>query len=360
MTAPTVTAKARVWRRTVIVAAGTLLGACASSPPAPIVDLSSDAPAEPPHDAAAKAVRSDSGGTYRVLRGDTLYAIAFSRGLDFRDVANWNSIAPPYRIYAGQELRLQPPTSAGHVPAAVAVASTPRPAPAQPAPAAPTGVAASAARGPATRTDHPGMFEDVAGETPAPAPNNATSTQASPPSASAGAPATSGARAPSVEPPARSGMGEPKAQAPDAGAKSAGVAAVGAADSFATAANGLAWRWPGKGSLVGTFVAGDPTRQGIDIAGNAGDPVLAAADGEVVYSGNGLLGYGELIIVKHNSNFLSAYGHNRKRLVQEGEKVRGGQQIAEMGSSATSRDELHFEIRKNGKPVNPLDYLPAR
>jgi len=190
MTAPTVTAKARVWRRTVIVAAGTLLGACASSPPAPIVDLSSDAPAEPPHDAAAKAVRSDSGGTYRVLRGDTLYAIAFSRGLDFRDVANWNSIAPPYRIYAGQELRLQPPTSAGHVPAAGAVASTPRPAPAQPAPAAPTGVAASAARGPATRTDHPGMFEDVAGETPAPASNYATSTQASPPPASAGAPAT--------------------------------------------------------------------------------------------------------------------------------------------------------------------------
>jgi lipoprotein NlpD len=122
----------------------------------------------------------------------------------------------------------------------------------------------------------------------------------------------------------------------------------------------VTWRWPGKGSLVGTFVAGDQTRQGIDVAGKAGDPVLAAADGEVVYSGNGLLGYGELIIVKHNANFLSAYGHNRKRLVQEGDKVKGGQQIAEMGSSASSRDELHFEIRKNGKPVNPLDYLPAR
>ena len=86
----------------------------------------------------------------------------------------------------------------------------------------------------------------------------------------------------------------------------------------------------------------------------------AAADGEVVYSGNGLLGYGELIIVKHNASFLSAYGHNRKRLVQEGDKVKAGQQIAEMGSSASSREELHFEIRKNGKPVNPLDYLPVR
>lgn len=86
----------------------------------------------------------------------------------------------------------------------------------------------------------------------------------------------------------------------------------------------------------------------------------AAADGEVVYSGNGLIGYGELIIVKHNASFLSAYGHNRKRLVAEGDKVRAGQQIAEMGSSGAARDALHFEIRKNGKPVNPADYLPAR
>jgi len=125
-------------------------------------------------------------------------------------------------------------------------------------------------------------------------------------------------------------------------------------------AGGPSWRWPGKGPLIGSFVAGDQTRQGIDIGGTAGDPVLAAADGEVVYSGNGLLGYGELIIVKHNASFLSAYGHNRKRLVQEGEKIKGGQQIAEMGSSASARDELHFEIRKNGKPVNPIDYLPAR
>ena len=97
----------------------------------------------------------------------------------------------------------------------------------------------------------------------------------------------------------------------------------------------MIWHWPSSGKLIGTFVAGDQTRQGIDIAGKAGDPVLAAADGEVVYSGNGLLGYGELIIVKHNASFLSAYGHNRKRLVQEGDRVKAGQQIAEMGSSAS-------------------------
>ncbi|MBR0344986.1 MAG: peptidoglycan DD-metalloendopeptidase family protein, partial [Rudaea sp.] len=131
-------------------------------------------------------------------------------------------------------------------------------------------------------------------------------------------------------------------------------------DSATASSGGITWRWPNGGKVIGTFVAGDQTKQGVDIAGAAGDPVIASADGEVVYSGNGLLGYGELIIVKHNTNFLSAYGHNRKRLVVEGDKVRAGQQIAEMGSSASSRDELHFEIRKNGKPVNPLDYLPSR
>jgi len=137
-------------------------------------------------------------------------------------------------------------------------------------------------------------------------------------------------------------------------------AAKPVSDGAVANVGGIAWRWPNTGKLLGGFVAGDQTRQGVDIAGSAGDPVRAAADGEVVYSGNGLIGYGELIIVKHNASFLSAYGHNRKRLVQEGEKVRAGQQIAEMGSSASSRDELHFEIRKNGKPVNPMDYLPGR
>ncbi len=108
------------------------------------------------------------------------------------------------------------------------------------------------------------------------------------------------------------------------------------------------------------FVAGDQTRQGIDIAGKAGDPVRAAADGQVVYSGNGLIGYGELIIVKHSASLLSAYGHNRRRLVQEGDTVKAGQQIAEMGSTSASRDMLHFEIRRNGKPVDPMAFLPGR
>ena len=122
----------------------------------------------------------------------------------------------------------------------------------------------------------------------------------------------------------------------------------------------FAWRWPTEGSLIGTYASGDPTRQGIDIAGNAGQPVRAAADGVVVYSGSGLVGYGELIIVKHNDQWLSAYGHNRARLVNEGQLVKAGQQIAEMGRSGAARDMLHFEIRYNGKPVDPQAYLPKK
>jgi lipoprotein NlpD len=122
----------------------------------------------------------------------------------------------------------------------------------------------------------------------------------------------------------------------------------------------FAWRWPADGQLVGRYAPGEPTQQGIDIAGNAGAPVRTAADGVVVYSGSGLVGYGELVIVKHNDQWLSAYGHNRSRIVNEGQVVKAGQQIAEMGHSGAARDMLHFEIRYNGKPVDPLQYLPKK
>ena len=108
------------------------------------------------------------------------------------------------------------------------------------------------------------------------------------------------------------------------------------------------------------FVAGEPTKQGIDIAGAGGASVNAAADGVVVYSGSGLVGYGELVIIKHNDAWLSAYGHNRARMVNEGAIVKAGQQIAVMGRTGAPRDMLHFEIRYNGKPVDPLVYLPKR
>ncbi|MDR0182741.1 peptidoglycan DD-metalloendopeptidase family protein [Lysobacter arvi] len=128
----------------------------------------------------------------------------------------------------------------------------------------------------------------------------------------------------------------------------------------APAASDIKWRWPADGELIGRYVAGEPTKQGVDIAGASGAPVRAAADGVVVYSGSGLVGYGELIIIKHNEQWLSAYGHNRNRLVNEGQLVRSGQQIAEMGRSGAPREMLHFEVRYNGKPVDPLIYLPRR
>ena len=124
------------------------------------------------------------------------------------------------------------------------------------------------------------------------------------------------------------------------------------------AAGDPSWRWPTQGQIIGRYVGGDQTRQGINIAGNAGQAVNAAADGIVVYSGAGLVGYGELIIIKHSDEWLSAYAHNRERLVSEGKRVRAGEQIAEMGRTGAIRDMLHFEIRRNGKPVDPLIFLP--
>ena len=120
---------------------------------------------------------------------------------------------------------------------------------------------------------------------------------------------------------------------------------------------GIRWQWPTRGKVSSTFLPSNPARRGIKIGGKVGQPVYSSASGKVVYSGDGLVGYGELIIIKHNDNYLSAYGQNRKRLVKEGDSVKRGTQIAEMGEFGGKR-VLHFEIRKRGKPVNPLGYLP--
>ena len=128
----------------------------------------------------------------------------------------------------------------------------------------------------------------------------------------------------------------------------------------ATSARSPKWRWPTQGEVVSRFVAGDPTRQGIDISGKRGQPVIAAASGKVVYSGNGLRGYGNLVIIQHNETYFSAYAHTQKVRVKEKDKVKSGQRIADMGNSGTDRVMLHFEIRRNGKPSNPLKYLPKK
>lgn len=118
------------------------------------------------------------------------------------------------------------------------------------------------------------------------------------------------------------------------------------------------WQWPVKGPVLSSFASNGGLNKGIDIGGKLGEPVLAAAAGDIVYSGSGLRGYGKLVIVKHSEKYLSAYAHNRELLVEEGDKVKAGQPIAEVGSSGTDRVKLHFEIRHDGKPVNPLQYLP--
>jgi lipoprotein NlpD len=120
------------------------------------------------------------------------------------------------------------------------------------------------------------------------------------------------------------------------------------------------WHWPTTGPIIKAFSLNRNVNKGIDLGGKLGEAVSSAGDGTVVYAGNGILGYGNLIIIKHNQEFLSAYAHNSRVLVEEGTNVKVGQVIAEIGSSGTDRNKLHFEVRREGKPVNPLYYLPRR
>ncbi len=325
--------------RIVLVAAAVWLAGCASNPPAPVVDLSLPNENAPAPSTSVTPAQT----TYRVVRGDTLYSIAFKHGLDFRDLAAWNGIASPYRILVGQDLRLSAPPAVPAVASAAPAVIEP-----QPGQAVTTGIGEAATTAPLASNataPKPSAFEPLSAQ-PTTTPAPATAATAEKPVAVAPKPVAVAPKRIEAPPPVK------PIAAPAPAKPSENVAEL--------SAGGVAWRWPADGKVVGTYVSGDQTKQGLDIAGSAGDPVRAAADGEVVYSGNGLIGYGELIIVKHNANFLSAYGHNRKRLVKEGERVKAGQEIAEMGATSASRDELHFEIRKNGKPVNPLEYLPAR
>ena len=300
---------------------------------------------------AATPPPAPPGGSYRVMKGDTLYSIAFRNKVDFRDLANWNGIASPYTIWPGQDLRLAPqghenkPGPSHAAPVVVAApppsGSTPHAAPPPAQPAQPAfqsvteaDVAPPAVPAPATTTNTPVVVAGKPAESVVPVP---VPVPVPPPSA-VNAPAPAPAPAPVENPPAATP-----------------IVTSGASRN----AGGIAWRWPADGTMLKKFSSSDAI-PGIEIGGKAGDPVRSAADGVVVYSGNGLVGYGELVIIKHSDSFLSAYGHNRKRLVKEGEKVKAGQAVAEMGSSGATRDELQFQIRRDGNPVDPLQYLPAR
>lgn len=251
------------------------------------------------------------GAAYVVRRGETLYGISFRFGLRFQDVAAWNGIGEPYLIEVGQRLHLRAPREGAAI---IPMIPTPR-----------ASVATASA--------------DVSDLSAAP---SATASSAPPRSAAS----------PGLVLPAN------REQLPSVVPAVAPVVVPGPSTSVMT--GGPIWRWPAQGQIVGRYVHGDQTQQGINIAGSAGQDVVAAADGVVVYSGAGLVGYGELIIVKHSDEWLSAYAHNRRRLVREGTRVKAGQMIAEMGRTGAIRDMLHFEIRRNGKPVDPLAYLPRR
>lgn len=156
------------------------------------------------------------------------------------------------------------------------------------------------------------------------------------------------------KPPQASAPRAPQTMAPTA------TAAPGTPKPPEPMLSNISWQWPTNGEIIGRFVVDDKTKQGINIAGKPGQEIEAAADGVVVYSGTGLIGYGELLIVKHSNEWISAYAHNSKRLVAEGVKVKAGQHIADMGDTGSVSTMLHFEIRRNGKPVDPLLYLPER
>ncbi len=295
------------------------LAGCATTP-APVIDRS---PGE---------LRSDrtADDEHIVQRGDTVFAIAFRNSIDWREFASWNGLVTPYTIYVGQRLRLSPPAGWRREAAVDQTASISQP------------PDSSVRTRPVVEEDQPARVESLGPSTapatvqtiPEVAPAQPGGTTTEPPVL---------VRTPSIDPPPTPSATTPLGPA-------AATRVVG----------GIAWRWPASGALLRTFAAADPLRQGVDIAGSAGDPVYAAADGEVVYSGAGLVGYGELVIIKHSAQFLSAYGHNRSRLVSEGQTVKAGQQIAEMGRTGTDREKLHFEIRRGGRPVNPADHLPSR
>jgi lipoprotein NlpD len=330
------------------MAASTLLAACSTMRSSVVVEPANGGYSQP----VSHARTPIPGGSYQVVKGDTLYSIAFRNGVDFRDLAQWNGVSAPYTIWPGQWLKLQvsgtvvaaPSAPPPVVPVHVAGTAPPMPPPVpvehpHAAPPPPSTIATAPAFEP--------VVEPAAASSTAKVPNTAAPVQ---PAASVG-PALA-ATAVAVVPVA--GVPPPSPAAVPPPAK---VPAAVAGPS--RTASGVTWRWPAQGSLIKRFQSGDSI-PGVEIAGNTGDSVRAAADGVVVYSGNGLVGYGELVIIKHNDSFLSAYGHNSKRLVKEGQRVSAGQQIAEMGSSGATRSELEFQIRKDGNPVDPLGYLPPR
>jgi lipoprotein NlpD len=273
--------------------------------PPPLVEAPKPAPAGP---LAANADFAGRSGYYTVRPGDTLIRVGLETGQNWRDLQRWNNLDNPNVLEIGQVLRVLPPGQD-------TTATTVRP-----------------------------VMTSRIETRPAEPRQGASGTQAVvtlPPAASSAPPVTI-------------------AVAPSAGAALPASAPNPAAAPVAPrdADEDVVWAWPAQGPLISSF---DESRnKGVAIAGKVGDAVVAAADGRVVYAGSGLRGYGNLIIIKHNDTYLTAYAHNQALLVKEDQPVRRGQKIAEMGASDADRVQLHFEIRRKGKPMDPSRMLPAR
>lgn len=307
-----------------------VVSGCVSTRPAPVSERTPPprkaAPAAPV--VAAKpppAVRpaEAKGDTYTVKPGDTLYSIALEHGLDYRELAIWNGIDNPSALRAGQQLRV--------IALASAVVTAPLKGLSGTVQATPLGGAPAAS-----------------------------------PSASPAAPPLPGSAVVVTEPrgvrvpysdQALAQVGKPEAAAAPAPAPRAETPRVDGPGEAARGPDDLDWSWPVKGKVIGTF--NDSTSKGIAIAGRPGQSVLASAPGRVIFSGTGIRGFGKLIVIKHNNTYLSVYAHNSELSVKEGQNVAKGQKIAEMGSTDADRVKLHFEIRRFGKPVDPMKLLPA-
>jgi lipoprotein NlpD len=304
-----------------------LLGAgCESTPhPAPVMDASLGAPSAGDQSAPrVEAGARRTNGVYTVQKGDTLYSIALNHGIDRKELAEWNSIPESGAIHIGQQLSLSAPSPQ----AGPSLFSLPDSSPSS-APVAMRDSAFQPEIKPLANTDklktEPKAVKLPYSEQAVAQLKGLTDM-----------PRTVLAKVdPMVE--KQTGTVIPPAEV---------IADPDRVD----------WIWPAKGRLLEGF---SEASKGIDIGGKAGEPVTASAAGKVVYSGGGLRGYGKLIIIKHNNTYLSAYAHNNKILVKEGQTVVRGQKIGEMGSTDTDLVKLHFEIRKNGKPVDPLKHLPG-
>lgn len=258
---------------------------------------------------------------YTVQHGDTLYSIAWRYDLDFKILAKWNGIRSPYLIFPGQRLDMKGPgkeRQKNYLFGSIENSDSEKDLAESPDYSDPSNI-------------------------PEPPPVNTLSSSSIPP---ANKPLISTSRKPDKSSVSRKIPEKRLASATKKRSMSMTYKAK------------VTWSWPLKGKLFSTFAANNTDRKGIDIIGKNDEKIRAAAQGVVVYSGSGLISYGNLIIVKHNDRFLSAYAHNKSLLVKEGERVTRGQTIAIIGKKPNVTNLLHFEIRKDGKPVNPLVYLP--